>query len=1548
MANPLPYISDPATLDALAELEKRNPGKYNPRDPEVRASLANAGRYMGEQPDQGAMGAAKAFAQGAWQAGIENPARGIADLPLAVGRNLGMTERRIGPAEQSPEQEIHPIASNLGALGGTVGSIMLGGTALKALGAGRALPWLGRLEQAGNAAVAAESEAVPALLSGLQPAAIASRAVPAAMSGAAYGFVQPVESGGIEAHLQNAFETGKAFGIAGGLGAPAGLPRLAAATRGAVAANVAFPGQQIVPGPVPSFVQNALLGGLDAIHAPEGRWSKATGKEIAPQATLPQEVKIKGLLPAPRTMGENLADFVDKAQESGQSPHDNPAFVAAAEQGVNQRRAAQGLPTLDELRRQAPTEPTPVTERAAELAAPYEERQVLPEVGGASGAPKPEGAKGAVQRRGYGVGPEFKNTPFENLRDQLNAARWKNGKPLMDPAALHERVQAVVEDKVVRDGIPPAQAEAEAKGAPDAVAIAEARPTDSIAEFEDERPVVAPHTPKLEKRSVAANAEKPSAEDQMLNDMRQSLEGTYGGRELPEWLKDQPVQAPMAGRGHARRARRAPKGGSMTPEMEAASRDAIGKEGGSKWFPYWTPEQRMEHTATRLEAPEYANNTEARRNTLKRIVREPGGERGVSMPGYPISKAYVSERVSANGRRAAIEKARELGMRIEPSGRDWVVRNDRVADGYEEVASNVESALFRADRMLNDQMVADRSLPGSGVIDGSGPNAPQKEQLGIQRPDGTRITATQGEGNGTVPPTPLKLEIGRGNRWISPMLKTLDSINKFMAKNGKQSQFTKRMYEVLERRRQADEVTQRMIADFRKSVNDSGLKPDAKTREKWDMFATELDTRVEQRLHDELAKVGASIDDMNALLNNQVTPMKDVIEGANKAVADAAPQIAADLRAELKDKGVDISDKEFKFLLDRRTLDSVFALEGLDPAVRRSVYYPRFKKLMLESTDMGYRQRLLNMQTSVDGLSVLKPRSSPDMPSWDLAKAIEDYHYNEAFRGDRNRDYLDKIETMIRMVARRTVAGDSMQNLLDSMGTANVAGRDVLLIDGMLEPGRNLTDKLIEHLEGVLGVPSERSLAQQSAIKNNLRNWSERLQKATDIAHDWHAPKPVLDAMTRFYQKLGISANQDHVRSMLDSGLQVYRSSVMGLNLMFTVRNMVSDSMMSYIRFDTPTYARAIGNIMGMAVKDWKGLVNKLEDLRLAGVISPAAYPELGEANWVSKFSVMKAAEKMNFLFKYGDLYGKLVTAEASELATRNAFPKFQKEMKSLGAQAAWENFMERTGLDLASDAFTPVVKERAIAALRDGKIHDLVTAVQNTNISQANIWFERYNAPAFMQFAPGRLFGLFGSWPIHMAHSMWDAASGPFRHYGNSGRAYRRVAAIGAKYALAGEAIYSLGAAMNIDTSDWIPFASSLIFTGSPQWTSLEKARDLVSGDPVEVAAFESDPLRYSMLIARRSLGFPGQSLVRGALSQTGMVDDELTRKMLGMRDQEDSLLGKMRVIGGFFPWEDDGSGPRRQNLIRRLEAYTFGNVQDLASQATGGMLAAGTQEGM
>lgn len=324
----------------------------DPDDPGLVQGLQSQGRYLGEQPDTGFAGNMSSFFGGAFR-NIENTGRGLVDLPLLVGRKLGITDWEINERGPSFTEKANPNFSAGGNVLGFLGSMLAPEAAIGKLGFISKLRSAGRVSELGLDAAEISSmlsrggrTTAPTIqeiasfgeelvkrtggkqfniFSGLSPSSMLGRGVPAALSFGAVNAAQ--KTGTIEDRFKN-FLGGAGMGlVSGGLGAPMGsgfkisLPREYLAGMAAFGNEGPLPDEKI-PGWMQNFIFSMLSSGMNKKARP---YIQKYADEAAVMHEVYNPTQIFPFSSAPRvTYIKGKKTIVDLGKEKGREIIEEP------------------------------------------------------------------------------------------------------------------------------------------------------------------------------------------------------------------------------------------------------------------------------------------------------------------------------------------------------------------------------------------------------------------------------------------------------------------------------------------------------------------------------------------------------------------------------------------------------------------------------------------------------------------------------------------------------------------------------------------------------------------------------------------------------------------------------------------------------------------------------------------------------------------------------------------------------------------------------------------------------------------------------------------------------------------------------------------------------------------------------------------------------------------------------------------------------------------------------------------------------------------------
>jgi hypothetical protein len=174
-----------------------------------------------------------------------------------------------------------------------------------------------------------------------------------------------------------------------------------------------------------------------------------------------------------------------------------------------------------------------------------------------------------------------------------------------------------------------------------------------------------------------------------------------------------------------------------------------------------------------------------------------------------------------------------------------------------------------------------------------------------------------------------------------------------------------------------------------------------------------------------------------------------------------------------------------------------------------------------------------------------------------------------------------------------------------------------------------------------------------------------------------------------------------------------------------------------------------------------------------------------------------------------------------------------------------------------------------------------------------------------------------------------------------------RRLASaqVAARWALGTEAVYTLGAAFDIDTSDWSPFFHNGLFFGGPAVNMIEDIRAVFAGDPTMMQRWEKNPTAVALGLAHQALPIMPTSLQRQLGQFYGTKGSEFYESFVAPAPRMRETYHRWIFSLGFHPFtEPPYPSFRRSGVSGLLFEETFGAVQDWLSKESGGVLPPGT----
>jgi len=265
------------------------------------------------------------------------------------------------------------------------------------------------------------------------------------------------------------------------------------------------------------------------------------------------------------------------------------------------------------------------------------------------------------------------------------------------------------------------------------------------------------------------------------------------------------------------------------------------------------------------------------------------------------------------------------------------------------------------------------------------------------------------------------------------------------------------------------------------------------------------------------------------------------------------------------------------------------------------------------------------------------------------------------------------------------------------------------------------------------------------------------------------------------------------------------------------------------------------------------------------------------------------------------DRFERTVAFRAQELRTADAIASY-RSTNDIG------KFITQSKLSLMDPAFHDLV----LNPLRRGNYPVAIREHAKLFSDVVNYDYTNAAAPHMYRGVWGHFFGQYGLWAINTIenfHAMIRWGSPAER------------AQLAARYAASATALYAIGSALGVKTSEWIPFVHSTNYTGGPGLDLVAGARDLLRGDPETQERFISDirhdPLATLLSPVAKNL-VPAGDMMRVFAAQANI--DRRRRRLLGIpRPIADSEDFAKRVMG-FRPANqpDPRSGPAGERLLR------------------------------
>jgi hypothetical protein len=466
-------------------------------------------------------------------------------------------------------------------------------------------------------------------------------------------------------------------------------------------------------------------------------------------------------------------------------------------------------------------------------------------------------------------------------------------------------------------------------------------------------------------------------------------------------------------------------------------------------------------------------------------------------------------------------------------------------------------------------------------------------------------------------------------------------------------------------------------------------------------------------------------------------------------------------------------------------------------------------------------------------------------------------------------------------------------------------------------------------LERAQGVMSREDVLATDRRTRDIAGFAKALKNYTETS--W-CPEFVVPTLTKFYRTLGIMATEGQVKGLMDYYTVLQRSSIFGLHIGRMARDFTTqNAFMLFPRFQTKHFAQAAAEVLFRP--------ELREELRERALREGALTHDRVPMTDVGQFpaGVERSLDAAGALYRKSDPLTRLIAWRASELAVQDAY----KEWKVNGDM---KKFAATTGIDTYGSVVRTGLLDEIKGRLEAGDVKGATSLV--TQVHQDGSVFNALslNSPGMYDTATGRFFGQFGSWPISAVNNLWWMVKGPFALHGSAeggaSFAAKRALTIAGKYALAAQAVHAVGAAFDIDTSDWIPFVHNIWYTGGPGLSAVENFRDLFGSDPVTQARFKKDPGAFLASKFRRVVPVPmgGDIWFRRVLGQT-LDPSKVQQRLFGLTAMQPEPATRVAVGLGFNPATHPLTKLKTSGLTHMLSA-PLRAAEDFTSEATGGIL--------
>ncbi len=492
------------------------------------------------------------------------------------------------------------------------------------------------------------------------------------------------------------------------------------------------------------------------------------------------------------------------------------------------------------------------------------------------------------------------------------------------------------------------------------------------------------------------------------------------------------------------------------------------------------------------------------------------------------------------------------------------------------------------------------------------------------------------------------------------------------------------------------------------------------------------------------------------------------------------------------------------------------------------------------------------------------------------------------------------------------------------------------LRDSGIPIGPNATTFIQNTVMSLLGQPSQADVNAAGGRAARRLNMAKRLMQLHDtIAGDDPGVGPVAGAIKQLAQRFAVKGLEGRERGLASMFLRAQRSSIFGFSVMRATRHVATVFTELYPRFDSRDFATGLSEVLTPSKH-----TEIVERARKSGMIDMDDSLRFEESKVFSRLTD-RAEEKLMWMYRGGDTFTRVAAFRMSELATERAAQRYHAVG---GGDTGWSGFLQTTGLDTHKALASPSRLAEIRSLVDRGNVADASQLVARTHIDGTIFNYLKPNAPQYNRTWQGRLFGQFGTWPINMVSSMWDMATGPVTHHGAGYKGIVRSAVVAAKYGLAAEAVYSLGAYLGVDTSGWIPFVHALGYEGGPAVSIVEGLLNFYRGDSKVVEQVADDPGSAIGKLLKQNVPFPGSDTLRRLLSQSLGPEYDEARDILGLQQQQQSAADRWKVALGYRPLSAPHS--RTVNFLEPLVTPGPVAAQDALYKLSGGALPPGSEE--